>query len=79
MPIATVNGIRIGFEEYGSGEPVLLVTGSGGRARLWTPHQVPALTAAGYRVITMENRGVPPSDVAPKASRSATWSPTSQA
>jgi pimeloyl-ACP methyl ester carboxylesterase len=66
MPIASVNGVRISFEEYGSGEPVLLVMGSGGSARQWTPNQVPALTAAGYRVITMDNRGVPPSDVGPE-------------
>jgi pimeloyl-ACP methyl ester carboxylesterase len=65
MAVALVNGVRINFEEYGSGEPVVLVTGSGGRARLWTPHQVPALTAAGYRVITVDNRGVPPTDVGP--------------
>jgi pimeloyl-ACP methyl ester carboxylesterase len=62
MPIAAVNGIRLHFDDYGSGEPVVLVMGSGGRGQLWTPHQVPALTAAGYRVITVDNRGVPPTD-----------------
>jgi pimeloyl-ACP methyl ester carboxylesterase len=67
MPIARVNGIGLSFEEYGRGEPVVLVTGSGGRGRLWTPHQVPALTAAGYRVITVDNRGVPPTDAGPGA------------
>jgi pimeloyl-ACP methyl ester carboxylesterase len=66
MPVASVSGIKISFQEYGSGDPVLLIMGSGGSARLWTPHQVPALTAAGYRVVTMENRGVPPSDVGPE-------------
>lgn len=65
MPITVVNGVKINYEEYGTGEPVLLITGSGGRGRGWTPHQVPALTAAGYRVITVDNRGVPPSDVGP--------------
>ncbi len=63
MPIAAVNGINIHFDDYGSGEPVILITGSGGRGRLWTPHQVPALMAAGYRVITVDNRGVPPTDM----------------
>jgi pimeloyl-ACP methyl ester carboxylesterase len=63
MPIAAINGINLHFDEYGSGEPVVLITGSGGRGRLWTPHQVPALTAAGYRVITVDNRGVPPTDI----------------
>ncbi len=66
MPIVMANGININFEEYGSGEPVVLVTGSGGRGRMWTPHQVPALTAAGYRVITIDNRGVPPTDTGPE-------------
>jgi pimeloyl-ACP methyl ester carboxylesterase len=67
VSIATVNGIKLSFEEYGSrdGDPVVLITGSGGRGRMWTPYQVPALTAAGYRVITLDNRGVPPSDTGP--------------
>ncbi|NEB67029.1 alpha/beta hydrolase, partial [Streptomyces fulvissimus] len=26
-------------------------------------HQVPALRAAGYRVVTFDNRGIPPTDV----------------
>jgi pimeloyl-ACP methyl ester carboxylesterase len=65
MPIVSVNGVRINCDEYGSGEPVVLITGTGGRGRGWTAHQVPALTAAGYRVITVDNRGVPPSDTGP--------------
>ena len=62
MPIATVNNIKLHFEEYGSGPPVVLVMGSGAGGRAWTPHQVPALTAAGYRVVTIDNRGIPPTD-----------------
>lgn len=65
MSVIKVNGININIDEYGSGDPVLLVTGTGGRGRGWVAHQVPALTQAGYRVITMDNRGVPPSDVGP--------------
>jgi pimeloyl-ACP methyl ester carboxylesterase len=65
VPSVMVNGIRLFFDEYGSGEPVVLITGTGAKGRMWTPHQVPALTAAGYRVITVENRGMPPSDVCP--------------
>jgi pimeloyl-ACP methyl ester carboxylesterase len=65
MPIAKVNGINLHFDDYGSGETVVLITGTGGRGRQWTPHQVPALTAAGYRAITVDNRGVPPSDIGP--------------
>ncbi len=66
MPIATVGGVRINFDEYGSGEPVILLTGTGGRGREWTSYQVSALTEAGYRAITVDNRGVPPSDVGPE-------------
>jgi pimeloyl-ACP methyl ester carboxylesterase len=66
MPIVAVNGINLSFEEYGSGEPVILITGSGGRGRQWTPHQVPALTEAGYRVLTVDNRGVPPTVAGPE-------------
>ncbi len=65
MPIATVGGVRISFDEYGSGQPVLLLTGTGSRGREWTSYQVPALTEAGYRAITVDNRGVPPSDIGP--------------
>ena len=58
MPIAKVNGINVHYDDYGSGPPVVLVTGTGSTGRGWTPHQVPALTAAGYRTITIDNRGV---------------------
>lgn len=63
MPNAVINGINLSYDIYGSGEPVVLITGSGARGRMWAPHQVPALNAAGYRVITIENRGMPPSDL----------------
>jgi pimeloyl-ACP methyl ester carboxylesterase len=66
MPVIAVRGVNISFDEYGSGEPVVLVTGTGGRGREWLPHQVPAITSAGYRAITVDNRGVPPSDVGPE-------------
>jgi pimeloyl-ACP methyl ester carboxylesterase len=66
MPRMVVNGINLSFDEYGAGEPVVLVTGSGATGRMWTPHQVPALTAAGYRGITVDNRGMPPSDLCPE-------------
>jgi pimeloyl-ACP methyl ester carboxylesterase len=63
VPSALVNGINLNFNDYGSGEPVVLITGSGATGRMWSPHQVPALRAAGYRVITVDNRGMPPSDL----------------
>ncbi|ATL32461.1 alpha/beta fold hydrolase [Streptomyces formicae] len=66
MPIATRDGISLGYEEYGTGEPVVMVTGTGAPGRMWRTHQVPALTAAGHRVITLDNRGIPPSDPCPE-------------
>jgi pimeloyl-ACP methyl ester carboxylesterase len=62
MPSAVVNGVKLNFDVYGSGEPVVLIAGSATMGRTWTPHQVPALTAAGYQTITIDNRGIPPSD-----------------
>lgn len=59
MPLAAVNGIKLSYADYGSGPAVVLVTGSGGRGRLWIPHQVPALMNAGYRVLTVDNREGP--------------------
>ncbi|MGW7555962.1 alpha/beta fold hydrolase, partial [Streptomyces rimosus] len=52
--------MRLAYQEYGSGEPVVMVTGTGAPGRVWRAHQVPALTAAGYRVITFDHRGVVP-------------------
>lgn len=63
MPLVWVNGIKLNYEEYGSGPPVILITGTATPGRVWKPYQVPALTGAGYRVITIDNRGVAPSDI----------------
>jgi pimeloyl-ACP methyl ester carboxylesterase len=66
MPIRAIGGIRLNVEEYGSGDPVLMVTGSGASGRVWKAHQVPALVAAGYRAITFDSRGIEPSDDCPE-------------
>jgi pimeloyl-ACP methyl ester carboxylesterase len=66
MPTAMINGITLGFDDYGMGEPVVMVTGTGAPGRIWRTHQVPALRAAGHRVITVDNRGMPPSDPCPE-------------
>lgn len=52
------NGIMIDCEQRGFGEPVLMVMGSGASGRAWHAHQVPALVAGGYKVITFDNRGI---------------------
>jgi pimeloyl-ACP methyl ester carboxylesterase len=62
MPVITVNDIRLSYDDIGQGDPVVMVMGTGGRGRAWHLHQVPALTAAGYRAITVDNRGIPPTD-----------------
>lgn len=63
MPLAQVNGIKLHYDDYGYGDPVILIAGSGSSGRVWKTYQVPALVRAGYRVITVDNRGIPPSDV----------------
>jgi pimeloyl-ACP methyl ester carboxylesterase len=62
MPLAAINNIKLNYEVAGSGEPVVMMMGTGSGRRVWQLHQVPALTAAGYQVITFDNRGIPPSD-----------------
>ena len=62
MLMTTEHGIRLSYHDHGDGSPVLLLTGTGAPSSVWDLHQVPALRAAGFRVITMDNRGIPPSD-----------------
>ncbi|MGC4903850.1 alpha/beta fold hydrolase [Micromonospora echinospora] len=65
MPFVTVDDVRLHYEDSGTGDPVVMIMGTGTRGQAWHLHQVPALVAAGYRVITLDNRGIPPSDPAP--------------
>jgi epoxide hydrolase 4 len=53
---ATVNGIRLFYAEAGSGPPVVLLHGFPETHRSWDL-QVPALVAAGFRVIAPDLRG----------------------
>ncbi|MGC2777022.1 MAG: alpha/beta fold hydrolase [Bradyrhizobium sp.] len=55
MPTAKVDGIDIHYEEYGSGEPLFLVTGMGGVGAYWAP-QIDAF-AQRFRVIVHDQRG----------------------
>jgi pimeloyl-ACP methyl ester carboxylesterase len=59
------NGIRLSYQRSGRGERVLLIMGSSAAGRVWSLHQTPALTQAGYQAITFDSRGIPPSDVPP--------------
>jgi pimeloyl-ACP methyl ester carboxylesterase len=65
MPVIDVGGVRLNYEDLGSGPAVLLVAGVGARGRTWHLHQVPALVRAGFRVVTFDARGIPPSDCPP--------------
>jgi pimeloyl-ACP methyl ester carboxylesterase len=49
-------GIDIHYEDHGAGQPVVLIHGYPLSGRAWDK-QVPALLAAGYRVITYDRRG----------------------
>lgn len=60
MPFITVpaadTNIELHYEDFGSGQPVVLIHGWPLSARSWEG-QVPALVAAGYRVISYDRRG----------------------
>lgn len=62
---ARVNGIALSYSSVGSGEPVLCINPAASRARIWETYQVPALVAAGFRVVTFDSRGTAPSSVPP--------------
>ncbi len=54
---AAVPGARIFYRDTGgSGIPVVLLHAATGSSRVWE-YQIPALTAAGYRVIAFDRRG----------------------
>ena len=53
-----VNGTEIDCTVTGTGEPVLLVAGTATSGRVWHLHQVSALAAAGFQVITFDGRDV---------------------
>ena len=61
MPMFKVNAdsptpVEIYYEDHGSGKPIVLIHGWPLSGRSWEA-QVPALVAAGYRVITYDRRG----------------------
>lgn len=53
-------GIRMYYEEYGSGEPLLLVMGTGGDHNLWA-QQIPVFGKE-FRCIALHNRGMGETD-----------------
>lgn len=65
MTAIDVGGGRLHYHQAGDGPGVLLLAGTGARGRTWHLHQVPALVAAGYRVVTFDTRGLAPSPTPP--------------
>lgn len=61
MGVLRINGRRLAFEEYGQGVPILLLHGLGNSKQDWE-FQIPALKAAGYRLIVPDLPGFGASD-----------------
>jgi pimeloyl-ACP methyl ester carboxylesterase len=57
MPIADLGDIQLNHSEFGDGPPVLGIMGFSLDKTFWAP-QVPAVTGAGRRFITFDNRGI---------------------
>lgn len=55
MPLSSINGIEINFQDGGKGPPVLLTHGYSSTGRMWDS-QRPALELA-YRLVTWDMRG----------------------
>ena len=60
MPHSTVNGIKIYYEEQGTGEPLILINGLAFPMDLWFA-QIRELSKD-FRVIALDNRGIGRSD-----------------
>jgi pimeloyl-ACP methyl ester carboxylesterase len=65
VPEVDTGEVVLNYTITGTGDPVLLVAGCGQPAVAWHLQIVPDLVAAGYRVITFDNRGVEPSSSPP--------------
>ena len=57
--------VTLAYDLLGAGEPVVLVAGCGQPAVAWHLGLAQAIAAAGYQVVTFDNRGVPPSSSPP--------------
>jgi pimeloyl-ACP methyl ester carboxylesterase len=69
---AAVPGARIFYRDTGgAGTPVVLLHAATGSSRVWE-YQIPAFTAAGYRVIAFDRRGWGRTEVDPAQPNSST-------
>ena len=62
MPDARLEDIKIHYDVYGDGDPLLMIMGLGASSAVWDPALVQAL-ARSYGVITFDNRGTGQSDM----------------
>lgn len=67
MPTISVNGTNLFYKESGSGEPLVLVHGTGFNADVWD-HAMPLL-AKRYRVIAYDRRGYQRSEGPPASAK----------
>ena len=57
MPIQRLStGIDLHYESHGTGEPLVLIPGTGFAGNVWYPSQVPTLSKS-LRVVTLDVRG----------------------
>ena len=61
MPIAESNGIKIYYETYGDGDPLVLISGLGSPLGSWET-QIPIYSKK-FKVIAFDNRGVGRSEI----------------
>jgi pimeloyl-ACP methyl ester carboxylesterase len=62
--ITTSDGVRLYYEEAGTGDPIVFVHEFGGDYRSWEPQM--RFFSRRYRCVTFAARGYPPSDVPPE-------------
>src|SRR5438128_1036652 len=65
MAEVEANGVRLGFDDVGEGDPIVFLGGTGMPAAAWQLVYVPALVDAGYRVVAVDGRGVGRSSAPP--------------
>jgi 3-oxoadipate enol-lactonase len=61
MPDARLEDIKIHYDVYGDGQPLLMIMGLGASSAVWDPPLVEKL-ARSYGVVTFDNRGTGQSD-----------------
>ncbi len=64
MPFATVNGLKLYYEQHGSGPDIVLIMGHGLTGKFWED-QIPDYTKH-FRCLVFDNRGVGQSGVKPR-------------